>query len=166
MAPPKRVINRVSVSCQARLSGVAASAAADGVGARRSATKSAIVTSTSWPTPQIVAHPRHPYTRSLLDAARSVTSITAALTAQDAHKPKGKYTVLTTIAEKYTTNPGHPGNSTPVMDEIYNTFLIPQMFAEVAQGKSTPAEAVSAFAGKAQAICRSKRSCTPISRSA
>jgi multiple sugar transport system substrate-binding protein len=80
-----------------------------------------------------------------------------ALTAQDAHKPKGKYTVLTTIAEKYTTNPGHPGNSTPVMDEIYNTFLIPQMFAEVAQGRSTPSEAVSAFAGKAQAIYRKWR---------
>ena len=60
------------------------------------------------------------------------------LSAQDAHKPKGKYTILTTIAEKYTTNPGHPGNSTPVMDELYNTFLIPQMFAEVAQDKSTP----------------------------
>ena len=39
------------------------------------------------------------------------------LSAQDAHKPRGKYTVLTTIAEKYTTNPGHPGNTTPVMDE-------------------------------------------------
>ena len=77
-----------------------------------------------------------------------------ALTAQDTHKPKGKYTILTTIAEKYTTNPGHPGNSTPVMDEIYNTFLIPQMFAEVAQGKSTPAEAVTAFASKAQSIYR------------
>ena len=76
------------------------------------------------------------------------------LTAQDPHKPKGKYTLLTTIAEKYTTNPGHPGNSTPVMDEIYNTFLIPQMFAEVAQGKSTPAEAVSSFASKAQSIYR------------
>ena len=76
------------------------------------------------------------------------------LTAQDPHKPKGKYSVLTTIAEKYTTNPGHPGNSTPVMDEIYNTFLIPQMFAEVAQGKSTPAEAVTAFASKAQGIYR------------
>ena len=60
------------------------------------------------------------------------------MTAQDTHKPRGKYAVLTTIAEKYTTNPGHPGNSTPVMDEIYNTFLIPQMFAQVAQGKSTP----------------------------
>jgi len=76
------------------------------------------------------------------------------LAAQDAHKPKGKYTVLTTIAEKYTTNPGHPGNTTPVMDEIYNTFLIPQMFATVAQGKSTPAEAVSAFAAKAASIYR------------
>jgi len=79
------------------------------------------------------------------------------LSAQDTHKPRGKYTILTTIAEKYTTNPGHPGNTTPVMDEIYNTFLIPQMFAEVAQGKSTPAEAVSAFSSKAQSIYRKWR---------
>jgi multiple sugar transport system substrate-binding protein len=76
------------------------------------------------------------------------------LSAQDTHKPRGKYTILTTIAEKYTTNPGHPGNTTPVMDEIYNTFLIPQMFAEVAQGKSTPSEAVAAFSRKAQGIYR------------
>ena len=66
-------------------------------------------------------------------------------------------TILTTIAEKYTTNPGHPGNSTPVMDELYNTFLIPQMFAQVAQGKATPEEAVSAFAKKAQSIYRKWR---------
>jgi hypothetical protein len=44
------------------------------------------------------------------------------------------------------------------MDEIYNTFLIPQMFAEVAQGKSAPAEAVSAFARKAQGIYAKWRS--------
>jgi multiple sugar transport system substrate-binding protein len=79
------------------------------------------------------------------------------LSAQDAHKPRGKYTILTTIAEKYTTNPGHPGNTTPVIDEIFNTFLIPQMFAEVAQGKSTPSEAVSDFARKAQGIYRKWR---------
>ena len=79
------------------------------------------------------------------------------MSAQDTHKPRGKYTILTTIAEKYTTNPGHPGNTTPVIDEIFNTFLIPQMFAEVAQGKSTPAEAVSAFASKAQGIYRKWR---------
>jgi multiple sugar transport system substrate-binding protein len=79
------------------------------------------------------------------------------LSAQDPNKPKGKYTILTTIAEKFTTNPGHPGNTTPVMDEIYNTFLIPQMFAEVAQGKSSPSAAVSAFANKAQGIWRKWR---------
>jgi hypothetical protein len=40
------------------------------------------------------------------------------------------------------------------MDEIYNTWLIPQMFAEVAQGKSSPAEAVRTFERKARAIYR------------
>ena len=94
-----------------------------------------------------------PWTGAIKGGFKTIRS----LTAQDAHKPKGKYTILTTIAEKYTTNPGHPGNTTPVMDEIYNTFLIPQMFAEVAQGKSTPAEAVSAFARKAQGIYRKWR---------
>jgi multiple sugar transport system substrate-binding protein len=79
------------------------------------------------------------------------------LAAADTNKPRGKYTILTTIAEKYTTNPGHPGNTTPVIDEIFNTFLIPQMFAEVAQGKSTPAEAVSGFARKANALYRKWR---------
>ena len=94
-----------------------------------------------------------PWTGSIQGGFKAIRK----LTAQDAHKPKGKYTVLTTIAEKYTTNPGHPGNTTPVMDEIYNTYLIPQMFAEVAQGKSSPADAVSAFSSKAQGIYRKWR---------
>lgn len=91
-----------------------------------------------------------PWTGSIKGGFKAIR----ALTAQDPHKPKGKYTILTTIAEKYTTNPGFPGNTTPVMDEIFNTFLIPQMFAQVAQDKASPAEAVSAFAQKAQAIWR------------
>ena len=95
-----------------------------------------------------------PWTGSIKGGFKTIRQ----LSAQDTHKPKGKYTILTTIAEKYTTNPGHPGNTTPVMDEIYNTFLIPQMFAEVAQGKMTPAEAVSGFARKANAIYRKWRS--------
>ena len=67
------------------------------------------------------------------------------LTAADKHKPRGKYTVLTTIAEKYTTNLGYPGYSNAVIDEIFNRYLIPQMFAQVAQGKKTPADAVSEY---------------------
>jgi len=64
--------------------------------------------------------------------------------AQDKHKPLGKYTILTTIAEKYTANVGHPGYSNAAIDEVFNKFLIPQMFAEVAQDKMTPDEAVRA----------------------
>ena len=58
-----------------------------------------------------------PWTGSIKGGFKTIRK----LTAQDPHKPKGKYTILTTIAEKYTTNPGHPGNTTPVMDEIYKT---------------------------------------------
>jgi len=77
-----------------------------------------------------------------------------AMTKQDTHKPRGKYTILTTIAEKYTTNVGHPGNSNAAIDEIFNRYLIPQMFAEVAQGKASPADAVRDFTKEAQSIYR------------
>jgi multiple sugar transport system substrate-binding protein len=67
------------------------------------------------------------------------------LTLADKHPPRGKYSVLTTIAQKYTTNIGYPGFSNAAIDEIFNRFLVQQMFAEVAQGKMTPADAVSAM---------------------
>jgi len=79
------------------------------------------------------------------------------MAAQDTHKPRGKYTILTTIAEKYTTNVGFPGNSNAVIDEIFNRYLIPQMFAQVAQGKSTPADAVRDFDREAKKIYRKWR---------
>jgi multiple sugar transport system substrate-binding protein len=79
------------------------------------------------------------------------------MAAQDKHKPRGKYTVLTTIAEKYTTNVGHPGYSNAVIDEIFNKFLIPQMFAQVAQGKTSPADAVSNLDREAKKIFRKWR---------
>ena len=63
---------------------------------------------------------------------------------QDPHKPHGKYQVLTTIAQKYTVNPGYPGHSNAAFDEMFNKFLIPKMFAQVSQGKMSAADAVSA----------------------
>jgi multiple sugar transport system substrate-binding protein len=62
--------------------------------------------------------------------------------AADPHK--GKYKVLDLIARKYTVNVGYPGFSNAAIDEIFNTWLIPQMFAQVAQDKMTPAEAAKA----------------------
>jgi multiple sugar transport system substrate-binding protein len=76
------------------------------------------------------------------------------LASSDTHKPRGKYSILTTIAEKYTTNVGYPGNSNAVIDEIFSTSLIPQMFAQVAQGKLSPADAVSALDKQARVIYR------------
>jgi multiple sugar transport system substrate-binding protein len=64
--------------------------------------------------------------------------------AGDKHKPLGKYTILGTIAQKYTKNVGYPGFSNAAIDEMFNTFLIPQMFAQVAQKKLTAQDAVNA----------------------
>jgi multiple sugar transport system substrate-binding protein len=64
------------------------------------------------------------------------------MAAADPHKPHGKYTVLTTIAEKYTHNIGYPGTVNAAVDEILTTSLIPQMFAQVAQGKLSAEDSV------------------------
>jgi len=66
------------------------------------------------------------------------------LAAADTHKPRGKYQVLTTIAQKYTVNPGYPGYTNAAFSEVFGKFLIPQMFAQVSQGKMSAANAVSA----------------------
>jgi len=62
--------------------------------------------------------------------------------AADTHKPRGKYTILTTIAEKYTNNIGYPGTTNAAIDEIFQKFLIPQMFAQVSQGKLSAEDSV------------------------
>jgi multiple sugar transport system substrate-binding protein len=62
--------------------------------------------------------------------------------AADQHKPLGKYTILTTIAEKYTHNIGYPGTTNAAIDEIFSKYLIPQMFAQVSQGKLSTADSV------------------------
>jgi len=64
--------------------------------------------------------------------------------AADTHKPHGKYTVLTKIAEKYTHNVGYPGFSNAAINELFTTYLIPQMFAQVAQGKMSATDAAKA----------------------
>ena len=66
------------------------------------------------------------------------------LVAQDKHKPLGKYGVLTTIAQNYTTNPGYPGYTNAAFGEMFSKFVIPQMFAQVSQKKMSAQDAVNA----------------------
>ena len=56
----------------------------------------------------------------------------------------GRYNVLETISKRYTTNVGHPGYSNAAIDEVFNKFLIPQMFARVARDEMTADEAMRA----------------------
>ena len=72
------------------------------------------------------------------------------LAAADKHKPLGKYTILTTIAQKYTTNVGYPGYANAAIGDIFNQSLIPQMFAQVAQGKMTAEDAARSIPGAVQ----------------
>ncbi len=72
--------------------------------------------------------------------------------AQDPHKPRGKYGVLTTIAEKYTYNIGYPGTTNAAIDEVFSLHLIPQMFAQVSQGKMSAADSVRSISKQAKQI--------------
>jgi multiple sugar transport system substrate-binding protein len=60
--------------------------------------------------------------------------------------PPGKYTVLSGVLD-WATNVGYPGCATAATDEVFNTFLIPTMFARVARDEIT-AEAAAAAAQK------------------
>jgi multiple sugar transport system substrate-binding protein len=79
------------------------------------------------------------------------------MVAQDKHRPLGKYSILTTIAQKYTTNPGHPGFTNAAFSEMFNKFLIPKMFAQVSQKKMSAQEAVNAADREIKTIYRKWR---------
>jgi multiple sugar transport system substrate-binding protein len=64
---------------------------------------------------------------------------------RDPNQPRGKYVVLDEINRRYTKNVGYPGFSNAAIDEVFNKYLIPQMFAEVAQGRQSPADAARRF---------------------
>jgi multiple sugar transport system substrate-binding protein len=72
------------------------------------------------------------------------------LEAQLANDPKadppGKYEVLSGVLD-WATNIGYPGYATAGTDEVFNTFVIPTMFARVARDEMT-AEAAAAAAQK------------------
>ncbi len=44
----------------------------------------------------------------------------------------------------WTTNVGYPGYATAEIDEAFNTFVLPTMFAKAARDEMTPEDAVRA----------------------
>jgi multiple sugar transport system substrate-binding protein len=55
-------------------------------------------------------------------------------------------------AEKWATNIGHPGPANPAEGEIFGTFVIPNMFARVAQKRQSAEESVKQAAAECRKI--------------
>jgi multiple sugar transport system substrate-binding protein len=75
-----------------------------------------------------------------------------ATAAKNTRLPKGKYSVLTTIAAQYTRTAGHPGYCNAAVQEALDSYLVPRMFAQVSQGRMTAEESVRAAAAEAKRI--------------
>jgi multiple sugar transport system substrate-binding protein len=58
-------------------------------------------------------------------------------------QPPDKYKVLGNVLE-WATNVGYPGYATAAIDEAFNTFVIPTMFAKVARDELSPEDAAKA----------------------
>ncbi len=74
--------------------------------------------------------------------------------AADPHLPRGKYSILTTIATRQTRNAGYPGFAHPGVAEVLERFMIPRMFAQVSLGKMTAEDAVRSTAWEMKRIWR------------
>jgi multiple sugar transport system substrate-binding protein len=57
--------------------------------------------------------------------------------------PPDKYKVLSNVLN-WATNVGYPGYATAAIDEAFNTFVLPTMFAKAARDEMTPEAAVKA----------------------
>jgi multiple sugar transport system substrate-binding protein len=55
-------------------------------------------------------------------------------------------------AQKWSTNVGHPGPASPAIGEIFGTFVIPNMFAKVAQGKQSAEDSIKEAAAECNKI--------------
>ena len=79
------------------------------------------------------------------------------LATADPHPPKGKYSILASVALDHTRNAGYPGTANAAVMEALNRNLVPYMFARVSLGKATPEESVRMTAWELKRIWRKWR---------
>ncbi|HEY8450862.1 MAG: extracellular solute-binding protein [Micromonosporaceae bacterium] len=65
--------------------------------------------------------------------------------------PPDKLALLTNALD-WTVNIGYPGPANTAVGEVFNTFVIPNMFARVARGEQTPQESVEEATREVEAI--------------
>ena len=70
--------------------------------------------------------------------------------------PPDKYKVLTDVLD-WATNVGYPGYATAGIDEVFNTFVIPTMFAKVARGDISPEDSAKAAEAEIKRIFEKRK---------
>jgi multiple sugar transport system substrate-binding protein len=88
------------------------------------------------------------YPTTVPDLARQLASDPMA-------EPKGKYAMLSDVLD-WATNVGYPGYATAGIDEVFNTFVVPTMFARVARGEQTPEAAAEAAQREVERIFKKR----------
>jgi multiple sugar transport system substrate-binding protein len=63
----------------------------------------------------------------------SVPNVAELVAKDEVAKPPDKYAILADFQD-FSFNVGYPGYTNPAVDEVFSTFLIPQMYAEAARG--------------------------------
>jgi multiple sugar transport system substrate-binding protein len=81
----------------------------------------------------------------------SVADLPGILAADATARPAGKYGVLADAAG-WSTNIGHPGDTNGAVTEVFNQFLVSQMFVAAARGEVSAEEAVAATAAQIKPI--------------
>lgn len=72
---------------------------------------------------------------------KTVPDLQAVVSRDPKAVPPDKYQVLAN-AQEWSTNVGYPGYATAAIDQVFNQFVIPTMFAKAARGDVSPEQAV------------------------
>jgi len=74
---------------------------------------------------------------------KTVPNLQAEIANDPRSTPPDRYKVLGNVLD-WATNVGYPGYATAAIDEAFNTWVLPTMFAKVARGDETPENAAAA----------------------
>jgi len=74
---------------------------------------------------------------------KTVPDLAAQISNDPKANPPDKYKVLANVLD-WATNVGYPGYATAAIDEVFNTFVIPTMFAKAAQDVLSPEDSARA----------------------
>jgi multiple sugar transport system substrate-binding protein len=75
--------------------------------------------------------------------SKTVPNLTQLIASDPKAQPSDKYKVLGNALE-WSTNVGFPGYASAPIDEVFNTFVVPTLFAKVARGDVSPEDGARA----------------------